>query len=107
MNEPSTLEYCVSGKPANVLQIIFLARAIVGTAIACWRLATDCVNTKGLNDAVLLNGAGVEAASTVISTAGLLDVKISRIPIGHIIRYFLDITLFGCPLLIQRVSQNV
>jgi hypothetical protein len=60
------------------------ARAIVGTAIACWREATDWVNTKGLNEAVLLNGAGVEAASTVISTEGF-DVKISRIPIGHII----------------------
>jgi len=56
---------------------------------------------------VLLNGAGVEAASTVISIAGLLDVKISRIPIGHIIRYCPDITLSECPPLIQRVSQNV
>ncbi len=53
--------------------------AIVGTAIACWREATDCVNTKGLNEAVLLNGAGVEAASTVTSTAGFDDVIIETL----------------------------
>ena len=85
---------------------MFLARAIVGTAIACWREATDCVNTKGLNEAVLLNGAGVEAASTVTSTAGFDDVKMSRIPIGHIIRYCQDITLSECLLQIRRVSQS-
>ena len=85
MCEPSIFEYCSSGKDAKVEQIMLRARAIVGTAIACWRLATDCVNTKGLNEAVLLNGAGADAASTVISTEGL-DVKISRIPIGHIIQ---------------------
>ena len=106
MCEPSTLEYCSKGRAAKVEQIIFLARAIVGTAIACWRLATDWVNTKGLNDAVLLNGAGVEAASTVTSIAGLLDVKMSRIPIGHIIRYCLDIILSECLLQIRRVSRS-
>jgi hypothetical protein len=42
------------------------ALAIVGIAIACPRVAVDGVNVKGLNDAVLLKGAGVEAASTVI-----------------------------------------
>jgi hypothetical protein len=55
---------------------------------------------------VLLNGAGVEAASTVTSTAGFDDVKMSRIPIGHIIRYCLDIILPECLLQIQRVSQS-
>jgi len=55
---------------------------------------------------VLLKGAGVEAASTVISTAGFDCVKMSRIPIGHIIRYCLDINLLECPLQIRRVSQS-
>ena len=66
---------------------MFLARAIVGTAIACPRVAVDGVNVKGLNDAVLLNGAGVEAASTVIGSDTVFGTKNSLIPIGHIIHY--------------------
>ena len=55
---------------------------------------------------MLLNGAGVEAASTVISVAGFGVVNKSLIPIGHIIRYCLDINLLECQLPIRRVSQN-
>jgi hypothetical protein len=55
---------------------------------------------------VLLKGAGVEAASTVTSVGGFGVVNKSLIPIGHIIRYCLDINLFECPLLIRRVSQS-
>jgi hypothetical protein len=55
---------------------------------------------------VLLNGAGVEAASTVISVVGFGVVNKSLIPIGHIIRYWVDITLFECPLQILRVLQS-
>lgn len=86
--------------------MIFRALAIVGTAIACWRVATDCVNIKGLKDAVLLNGAGAEAASTVISVVGFGVVNKSLIPIGHIIRYCLDIILSECPLRILRVLRS-
>jgi len=55
---------------------------------------------------VLLNGAGAEAASTVISVAGLDVVKMSLIPIGHIIRYWVDIILSECLLQILRVLQS-
>jgi hypothetical protein len=54
----------------------------------------------------LLNGAGVEAASTVISVVGFGVVNKSLIPIGHIIRYCPDITLLECLLQILRVLQN-
>jgi hypothetical protein len=67
---------------------MFLARAIVGTAIACPRVAVDGVKVKGLNDAVLLNGAGVEAASTVICSGADFGKNISLIPIADIIHYF-------------------
>jgi len=40
-----------------------------------------------LNDAVLLNGAGVEAASTVICSGADFGNKNSLIPIGHTIHY--------------------
>jgi hypothetical protein len=63
------------------------ARAIVGTAIACPRVAVDGVNVKGLNDAVLLNGAGVEAASTVSCAGADFGNKNSLIPIRHIVHY--------------------
>jgi hypothetical protein len=55
---------------------------------------------------VLLNGAGVEAASTVISVVGFGVVNKSLIPIGHIIRYCPDIILSECPLLILRVLRS-
>ena len=55
---------------------------------------------------MLLKGAGAEAASTVTSVVGFGVVNKSLIPIGHIIRYCLDINLFECQLPIRRVSRS-
>jgi hypothetical protein len=83
--DPLSLEYCSNGNPASVPQTIFLARAMVGIAMACWRVAVDGVNVNGLSAAVLLNGAGVEAASTVIGSGFIDGTKLSKNPIRHII----------------------
>jgi hypothetical protein len=68
-----------------VLQRIPRALAIVGTAIACARVAALDVKTKGDIEPVLLKGAGVDAASTVIAGAGVFGIKKSNSAIGQII----------------------
>jgi hypothetical protein len=46
---------------------------------------------NGLKDAVLLNGAGVEAASTVICSGADFGKNISLIPIGQSIHYLTNL----------------
>jgi hypothetical protein len=82
---PLSFEYCSIGKLATVEQRIPRARAIVGIAIACARVAELDVKMKGEIDPVLLKGAGVDAASTVIGAAGVFGMKKSNRAIRQII----------------------